>query len=219
MSDYDEQLNNVILDSYKETIKGIATLFGAHCEVVLHSIKNYEDSVVSIENGHNSSRKIGAPLTNVALETIKKIDSNSYELIPYESKFPNGNRCKSITVPIKNGELLIGLMCINFNLDVSLADFMYSFSEHKTKELSSPEQYSARVEDLMESVLNKHLEEVLLDTTIPNQDKNKIIIIKLNEAGFFQLRGSVETVAEKLQISVHTIYSYIRKKTKSSESF
>ena len=216
MNEYNEQLNSIILDSYKEAIKGISKLFGSHCEVLLHSLKNYESSVISIENGSNSGRTIGAPITNVALEVIKKINSNSYELIPYESKLPNGDRCRSITVPIKNGDVLIGLMCINFNLDVRLADFVSSFSTPKTEQAtSSPEQYSARVEDLMDSVFTKHLEEVLLDTNIPNQDKNKTIILRLNEAGFFQIRGSVETIAEKLKISVHTIYSYIRKKTKN----
>ena len=221
MNEYNEQLNSTILDSYKEVIKGISTLFGAHCEVLLHSLKNYENSVISIENGSNSGRTIGAPITNVALEVIKKINSNNYELTPYESKFPNGNKCRSITVPIKNGNVLIGLMCINFNLDVSLADFLSNFSTPipKTEDLSSSsEQYSARVEDLMDSVFTKHSEEVLLDTTIPNQDKNKTIILRLNEAGFFQIRGSVETIAEKLKISVHTIYAYIRKKTKNSSS-
>ncbi len=216
MNEYDEQLNNIILDSYQEAIKGISKLLGTHCEVLIHSLKNYESSVISIENGNNSGRTIGAPITNVALEVIKKINSNNYEISPYESKFPNGNRCRSITVPIKNKDVLIGLMCLNLNLDVSLADFLSSFSTPKTEETSSsPEQYSSRVEDLMDSVFTKHLEEVLLDTNIPNQDKNKTIILKLNEAGFFQIRGSVETIAEKLKISVHTIYAYIRKKTKN----
>lgn len=219
MGDYNEQLNDVILDSYKETLKGVAKLFGTHCEVVLHSIKNYENSVISIENGHNSGRKIGSPVTDLALGIIKKLDANNYKFVPYESKFPNGDRCRSITIPIRNGDILIGLMCINFNLDVSLSDFVSNFSTPQTKEPANTEHYSARVEDLMDSVLNKHLEEVLLDTTIPNQDKNKTIILKLNDVGFFQLRGSVETIADKLQISVHTIYSYIRKQMKNSENF
>lgn len=52
--------------------------------------------------------------------------------------------------------------------------------------------------------------------TIPNQDKNKEIILRLHELGFFNLKGSVEYLAEKLQISEHTVYSNIRKYTKTS---
>ena len=190
---------------------------------MVHSLENYENAVVYIENGHNSSRSTGAPITNLALELINGSSKTKKFLEPYESKFPNGDRCKSVTIPIKNNEKLIGLLCINFNMEVSVFDFAKQFFVNDNIQTDNIqtiddnlENYSANIEDMMKSILEKNINSIILDMSIPNQDKNKEIILKLHEVGFFHLKGSVEYLAEKLQISEHTVYSNIRKYTKSN---
>lgn len=212
------EIDRVILKSYEYTVKGIANIFGNACEVLVHSLENYENAVKYIENGHNSSRSIGAPITNLALELINGTSKDKKFLEPYESKFPNGDRCKSITIPIKNNEKLIGLLCINFNTEISIFDFAKHFSVDYNIHASDDnlENYSDNIEDMMKSMLEKNINSIILDMSIPNQDKNKEIILKLHEIGFFHLKGSVEYLAEKLQISEHTVYSNIRKYTKSN---
>lgn len=211
-------IDRIIIKSYESTVKGISNLFGNACEVLVHSLEDYEKAVVYIENGHNSSRSIGAPITNLALELINGASKNKKFVEPYESKFPNGNRCKSVTIPIKNNEKLIGLLCINFNIEISVFDFAKQFFVNDNIQNSDDnlENYSANIEDMMKSILEKNVNSVILDMSIPNQDKNKEIILKLHEIGFFHLKGSVEYLAEKLQISEHTVYSNIRKYTKSN---
>ena len=211
-------IDRIIIKSYESTVKGISNLFGNACEVLVHSLEDYEKAVVYIENGHNSSRSIGAPITNLALELINGASKNKKFVEPYESKFPNGNRCKSVTIPIKNNEKLIGLLCINFNIEISIFDFAKQFFVNDNIQNSDDnlENYSANIEDMMKSILEKNVNSVILDMSIPNQDKNKEIILKLHEIGFFHLKGSVEYLAEKLQISEHTVYSNIRKYTKSN---
>lgn len=40
--------------------KGIAAQFGSHCEVVVHDLTRHADhTIVAIENGHVSGRKVG----------------------------------------------------------------------------------------------------------------------------------------------------------------
>lgn len=211
-------IDRIIIKSYESTVKGISNLFGNACEVLVHSLEDYEKAVVYIENGHNSSRSIGVPITNLALELINGASKNKKFVEPYESKFPNGNRCKSVTIPIKNNEKLIGLLCINFNIEISVFDFAKQFFVNDNIQNSDDnlENYSANIEDMMKSILEKNVNSVILDMSIPNQDKNKEIILKLHEIGFFHLKGSVEYLAEKLQISEHTVYSNIRKYTKSN---
>lgn len=210
--------DRAIIESYKYAVKGISNLFGNSCEVLIHSLENYENAVVYIENGHNSSRSVGAPITNLALELINGANKGKKFLEPYESKFPNGNRCKSVTIPIKNNEKLIGLLCINFNVEISVFDFAKQFFINDNNQFSDDniENYSANIEDMMKSMIEKNINNIILDMTIPNQDKNKEIILRLHELGFFNLKGSVEYLAEKLQISEHTVYSNIRKYTKTS---
>lgn len=211
-------IDRAIIKSYECAVKGISNLFGNACEVLVHSLENYENAVIYIENGHNSSRSVGAPITNLALELINGLSKTKKFLEPYDSKFPNGNRCKSVTIPIKNKEKLIGLLCINFNIEISVFDFAKQFfvNDNIKNADDNLENYSANIEDMMKSILEKNINSIILDMSIPNQDKNKEIILKLHEIGFFHLKGSVEYLAEKLQISEHTVYSNIRKYTKSN---
>lgn len=54
--------------------KGLAGQFGENCEVVIHQINedNINNSIVSIENGHVSSRHLGDGPSQVVLEALKK---------------------------------------------------------------------------------------------------------------------------------------------------
>ena len=110
------------------------------------------------------------------------------------------------------------MLCINFNTEISIFDFAKHFSVDYNIPASDDnlENYSDNIEDMMKSMLEKNINSIILDMSIPNQDKNKEIILKLHEIGFFHLKGSVEYLAEKLQISEHTVYSNIRKYTKSN---
>lgn len=212
--------DNAIIESYRSVVNGLANFFGDSCEVLVHSLENYENAVLFIENGHNSSRNIGAPITDLALELINGKNKNKRFLESYDSKFPNGDRCKSITIPIKNYDKLIGLLCINFNMEVSIFNFVSQFFNYKNnfKHDDNSENYSSNIDDMMKEILNRNVNDIILDMSIPNQDKNKIIIKRLHELGFFHLKGSVEALAEKLQISEHTVYSNIRKYTQNSNS-
>lgn len=201
-----------ILESYKILTKGISNLFGTGCEVLVHSLENYDNSVIAIENGHNSGRNVGAPITDLALELINSSNNGKQFLSPYQSKFSSGERCYSVTMPIKNADKLIGLFCINFNIDISFADFIKNFAiASNENNQDGVEMYSSSIDEMMNSILTKNISNVMLDNTIPNQDKNRVIISKLHKIGFFNLKGSVEALADKLQISIHTVYSNIRK--------
>ena len=52
--------NNLTLDFLKRLAKGIAQQFGNNCEVVVHDLSdnNVERSIVAIENGHVTNRKL-----------------------------------------------------------------------------------------------------------------------------------------------------------------
>ncbi len=54
--------------------KGLAGQFGENCEVVIHQINedNINNSIVSIENGHVSSRHLGDGTFSSSLRSLKK---------------------------------------------------------------------------------------------------------------------------------------------------
>jgi len=58
-----------ILQAVEPIVDGIAELFGSNCEVVLNSLKDISRSVVKIVNDHVIGRKVGAPLTDLGIQT------------------------------------------------------------------------------------------------------------------------------------------------------
>ena len=64
-----------ILNSYSNMIEGLACYLGEGYEIVLHSLENYEHSVINIINGSHTGRKIGAPITDLALNMLEKIEN------------------------------------------------------------------------------------------------------------------------------------------------
>ncbi|MGL4981829.1 MAG: helix-turn-helix transcriptional regulator [Treponemataceae bacterium] len=202
--------DKIILDSYKPMAKGIAALFGSACEVLIYSLERYDHSVVAIENAHNSGRSISDPITELALELITQFDSERRFYEPYESSFSNGRRCQSLTIPIKNNEKLIGLFGINFNIDANFAEVVQGLLNHNVSREKQDGEIQT-MEDMMMSVLDKNISAVMLDANIPNQEKNREIILNLNKIGFFNMKGSTEALADRLKISVHTVYANLRK--------
>ncbi|WP_412523133.1 helix-turn-helix domain-containing protein, partial [Shewanella chilikensis] len=45
---------------------------------------------------------------------------------------------------------------------------------------------------------------------IPSSKKNREIVTRLFDAGIFELKDSAQVAAKRLDISVHTIYRYLR---------
>ncbi|MEG1349256.1 MAG: PAS domain-containing protein, partial [Hafnia sp.] len=64
------QTDHEILKSYEAVVDGLAMLIGSHCEIVLHSLEDLKCSAVRIANGEHTGRKIGSPITDLALRML-----------------------------------------------------------------------------------------------------------------------------------------------------
>ena len=67
------KIDRQILDSYASMIEGLSMYLGSVYEISLHSLEDYDHSVVKIMNGYHSGRTVGAPLTDLALNMLKRI--------------------------------------------------------------------------------------------------------------------------------------------------
>ena len=70
------------LETLRQMARGLAAQFGSNCEVVVHEIseRSTSHSVVAIENGHVSGRKLGDGPSQVVLEQLGKEDRKSTRL-------------------------------------------------------------------------------------------------------------------------------------------
>lgn len=201
-----------ILKSYEAVVDGLAMLIGSHCEIVLHSLEDLKCSAVRIANGEHTGRKIGSPITDLALRMLHDMtgaDSNVSKA--YFTRAKSGVLMKSVTIAIRNGDQrVIGLLCINMNLDVPFSQIMATFMPPETQDAASSVNFASSVDDLVMQTLEFTIEEVSGDRNVSNNAKNRQIVLNLYEKGIFDIKDAINQVAERLNISKHTVYLYIR---------
>lgn len=202
--------DHAILASYFPVVDGIAALLGDHCEIVLHSLEFLEHSAIYVVNGHNTDRKIGSPLTDKALRSLHNMQTDSVSK-PYFTRSKGGGALmKSVTIAIRNKKQhVIGFICINLNLDVPASQFLSMFTPPQ-EESDHAVNFASSVEDLVAQTIDHTIDEVMTDRSIANNNKNRQIVISLFEKGIFDIKDAINQVAERLDISRHTVYLYIR---------
>ena len=207
------KIDKAILDSYASMIDGLSQYLGSAYEISLHSLEDYNHSVVKIKNGYHSGRSIGAPLTDLALNMLKRINdlgiSETETYISYNAITHTGERLKSSTLPIiGENNRVIGMLCINFYLDTPLSEILHSFEEGSTQ--IKKEHFSNDISDTIKQTTIDARNQVMLNPSIPATNKNKELIRILNEKGIFKIKDSVVTVANTLDISKSTVYLHLR---------
>lgn len=209
-----------ILKSFTKTTEGLAQYYGQAYEIVLHSLENLEKSVIAIFNGEHTGRGVGAPITDVALDMLHKLEETNENSINYFSVNKNGKPLKSSTIAIRGeNNRIIGLLCINMYLSMPFMDVMKSFLEIDSSNypVSYSETFSQNTEELLESIITQTSNKIMNDPSISSQNINKAIIHELDNKGIFSIKHAVNTVAEYLDISINTVYLHIRSNNSKPE--
>lgn len=192
-------------------MKGIAKQFGSNCEVVLHDHKKGLDkSVVAIENGHVTGRKIGDPSTNIGF-AISKSKNQADAQYGYITKLTNGKVLRSTSVYFKNDEgKVIGALCINLditNID-KVKDEINFLTANDNKDVN--ENFTNNVSEIIDNLI----EQYALDNNIDYNNMDKAQMVKflsyLDERGVFLIRNSGTKICKTLNISKYTLYAYLK---------
>ncbi|WP_261816519.1 helix-turn-helix transcriptional regulator [Vibrio gallicus] len=207
--------DKVILRSYEAVVDGIASLIGPFCEIVLHSLEDLNTSAIRIANGENTGRQVGSPITDLALKMLKDIEGSERNFSrSYFTRAKGGVLMKSITVAIHNGDnRVIGLLCINVNLDAPFSQVLHSFMPTEEAEAAaSSVNFASDVEELVDQTVERTIDEVNADKSVSNNTKNRQIVMDLYDKGIFDIKDAINRVADRLNISKHTVYLYIRQR-------
>ncbi|WP_415860033.1 helix-turn-helix transcriptional regulator [Photobacterium jeanii] len=205
----------VILRSYEAVVDGLAALIGPFCEIVLHSLADINTSAIKIANGENTGRKVGSPITDLALRMLRDIEGSERNFSrAYFTRAKGGSLMKSITIAIRNGDnVIIGLLCINVNLDAPFAQILQSFMPtDEAKQAASTVNFASDVDELVDQTVERTIEEINADKNVSNNAKNRQIVMELFDKGIFDIKDAINRVADRLNISKHTVYLYIRQR-------
>lgn len=206
--------DRAVLESYKGLCDGLSDYLGDGYEFVLHSLEDFDKSVIKIINGSYTGRKEGAPITDLALSMLGKIKEEERHKghISYFSKNKKGEPLHSCTITIEGeNKRVIGLLCINFYLNTPMHKFLGNlFEPAKLMDATPNETFVDTASDLITESINQIRSEVLDDMNITTQNRNKEIITRLADRGIFKLKDSVVQCAEILGISKNTVYMHLR---------
>lgn len=216
------KVDHMILNSYKSVLDGLSEYLGPGYEIVLHSLEDYDHAAIKVINGHYTGRKEGAPITDLAVHLLSEIekDCSGRKNRVYFNRNSNGVPMRSATFPIiGEKERIIGLLCINFHMEIPLHDFLNGIMCIKDVESTENivETYANSSDDLILSSIEEVRLEICNNPSIPITNRNKEIITLLNQRGIFRLKDSVFTVAKVLGITKNTVYLHLRNLNGRSE--
>ena len=193
--------------------KGIASQFGPNCEVVVHDLDSNdpESSIVAIENGQVTGRKVGDGPSHVVLETLRGDREKLQDHLCYLTKTKDGKILKSTTIYIRNDDgTPIGIFGINYDITLMLAmeNMLRQFTATE-KESREPEAISRNVSDLLDELIEQSVKLVGKPVALMHKEDKVKAIQFLNETGAFLITKSGDKVCKYFGISKYTLYSYI----------
>lgn len=203
-----------ILEAMIPLVEALAQTFGKNCEVVLHDIKNPQNSIIAIANGHVTGRKVGGPMSEYGLATLRKAQFDKHK-INYMKKSNDGRILKSSLMYIKDekGEL-IGFLCVNIDISEitvvkNILNDMFEINTPETSSESHEESFGSTINEVLSNIVDKTLEKFGKPVAFMSKEDKVSIVEALEEKGVFLIKGAVDYVAKVLCVSRYTIYNYL----------
>lgn len=204
-----------LIEFYTRLAHGLAVQFDSNCEVVVHDLeeKDIEHSIIAIENGHVTGRRIGDAPSQIVLEFLHHCEQNlKYEdKLAYLTKTKSGKILKSSTIFIRDdSDKIIGILEINYDISLMLAmerelSSFTSAVEEDTTEKPMP----VNVNDLLDELIVQSVQHIGKPVTLMTKEDKVEVVRLLNQAGAFLITKSGPKVCQFLGISKYTLYSYL----------
>ena len=201
----------VVFAVFESLMKGKKDNNRTNCEVELHDLtESYESTVVMIENGHVTDRRVGDCGSNLGLEVLRGTVRNG-DKYGYFTNTRDGRVLRSSSVYVRDDEgKVIGCLCINFDVsnlmvaDKTIRSLISSGEGEKEEEF-----FVNDVNQLLDALLQKAMEEVGKPVSYMTRDDRIRVVKYLDQKGAFLITKSGNRICQFLDISKFTLYSYL----------
>jgi predicted transcriptional regulator YheO len=200
--------NTEALDMLKKIASGIADTFGSNCEVLIHDFDCPENAIGDIHNGHVTGRKVGDPLTDLALKDLLS-NRNPADQVNYSLKTDDGRMLKSTNI-LCSGKNYNYALCINF--DYTNLDLAYSIIGDiiRTRAQQDDKLYKYSWEKIYDEIFESAIQQVGKPVALMNKDDRIAVVKYLFENGAFVFQKGIVICAERLNVSRFTVYNYLK---------
>lgn len=196
-------------------VRGLAEMFGPDCEVVLHDIRRLPHSVVAIENGSVTGRGLGDVPTDRMLRSLRHGDETQDVRLYVSSQ--DGKILKSLAVTLRDedGEPY-GLLGLNFDISEivqaqrTLANVTAMGRLAGGASPEAGEIFAGDIREVVAGMVTKILGEMGKTPAAMTREEKMEVVKRLEERGAFLVKRSAEQVAEALDLSRYTIFSYLK---------
>lgn len=199
--------------------KGVATLFGENCEVTVHDFtEGYESSIVAIENGHVTGRRIGDGASEKVLEALSEDKDAVADQYSYLARTKEGRMVKSSTVYIRDEKgKPIGIFGVNYDItDLIMAQRAIdaAVTVEKPENEANVSAITTNVTDLLDQLIEEADAFVGKPVAMMTKDDKTRAIQFLSEKGAFLIKKAGDKVSKHYDISKYTLYNYMDAETK-----
>ena len=202
-----------VLQFMFQLAKGLARQFGPNCEVVVHDLDSNDpdSSIVAIENGQVTGRKVGDGPSHVVLEALRSGRENLTDHLSYLTRTKDGKILKSSTIYLRDDDgKAIGIFGVNYDITFMLAmeEQLHKFTNTDTPQ-QEPERISRNVADLLDELIDQSVALVGKPVAMMTKEDKVKAVQFLNDTGAFLITKSGDKVCKFFGISKYTLYSYI----------
>jgi predicted transcriptional regulator YheO len=208
----------------KAVIRMIALHLGPSCEVVLHDLtKDYQSTIIAIENGDVTGRKVGDPGSNLGLEVLRGLSDDSGDRYNYVTHTQKGQTLRSSSIYIRNDDdEVIGAICINTDVtNLILVENelrkVIGIDWQENQQNKVEEFFVSDVGDLADNMLRSAFAAVGKPQEYLKRADMMEVIEYLDRKGFFLITKSGDKICEVLGISKYTLYKYLEQVRKKYE--
>ncbi len=205
-----------ILENNKKIVEMIYAQFGESCNVTLYEVKKGNGTVIATR-GKMLSESVGDKMPDYIAQMIRNAGEAPDNLYGFINREHVGYLLRtSLDFIYDDNEKLIGCLCISHNLMqikmiISFLEEFYRTDRYlEERELQSDKQFTS-VQDYVSQTIDNFMTERLGGVnfaSLPRNDKLRFIE-ELEQKGIFQVKGSVEMIAQKVNLTKFAIYNYL----------
>ena len=197
-------------------VRLLGAMLGRDYEILLHDVSRGEPFIVAIENGELTGRDINAPMTDLGNFLMTSPEAESVDFLAnYPSEAENGRAMRSGVALVRDEKrALVGFLCINYDMTrgLMLKDMGAFLAALR------PLSFSGFQAELFPGVHDGHASDILekarQDFGKPlrylDREERIACIRRLEELGFFKLKGAVPLLTKEMEKSRYTLYADIR---------
>lgn len=206
--------NERIFQTLRQLADALASIFGRHCEIVIHDLTNLADlshSLIYVA-GDVTHRKPGAPITNIVVQALHEEGSEVKDQYNYRTTTRDGRILKSANIYVRNSRgKVIGALCINFEITefLNTVSLLQAFVRTGDDEPAlKRETFASSAGETLDSLIDQAVGEMGKQPSAMSTAERIEFIGLLEHCGTFHIKGAVEYVARLMGVTKFTVYRY-----------